>query len=49
MKKREMATAIAKKWDKESTLNLSIEWRINDLMKRYSWSALSNLYAKEIG
>lgn len=49
MTKREMATAIAEKWDRESKLNLSIEWRIDDLMKRYGWQGLSDLYAREIG
>ena len=49
MTKREMAKAIAEKWEKESPLTLGIEWRVNDLMKRYGWQALNNLYKKEIG
>jgi hypothetical protein len=49
MTKREMAKAIAEKWERESKLSLGIEWRTNDLMKRYGWFDLNKLYAKEIG
>lgn len=48
MKKREMAEAIAEKWEKESSLCLGVEYRANDLMKRYSWQRLNDLYNKEI-
>lgn len=49
MTKREMATKIAEKWEKESVVKLGIERRVNDLMKRYGWHKLNALYEKEIG
>lgn len=49
MTKREMAIKIAEKWEKESVMNLGVEWRVNDLMKRYGWQPLKDLYEKEIG
>lgn len=49
MTKREMAVKIAEKWENESVLNLGVERRVNDLMKRYSWQKMNDLYQKEIG
>lgn len=49
MTKKQMAKAIAEKWERESKMNLGVEWRTNDLMKRYGWQGLRDLYEKEIG
>lgn len=49
MTKKQMAKAIAEKWERESKLSLGIEWRTNDLMKRHGWHSLHELYEKEIG
>lgn len=49
MTKKQMAREIAEKWERESKLNLGVEWRVNDLMKRYGWSDLRDLYEREIG
>lgn len=49
MTKKQMAEAIAEKWERESSLSLGVEWRTNDLVKRYGWQKLHDLYEKEIG
>ena len=49
MTKKEMAKKIAEKWERESKLTLGVEYRTNDLVKRYGWQKLNELYKKEIG
>lgn len=49
MTKKQMAKKIAEKWERESSIKLGVEKRTEDLMRRYGWHGLSDLYEKEIG